>query len=422
MKINKPENVNYAAQVVRVPAVIDLPGLDNLVGVPVLGHQALTQRDGVAVGELKIAFTAETQLSDAYAHENDLYRHENLNKTGETGYLEDNRRVKAIRLRKHVSNALLMPLESVAFTGVDLADLTEGVTFDKLGDHEICRKYVVRAQKVGTSTAKKIESAFKRVDKKVFPEHLDTDNYFRSAHLLYSGREVVTTQKLHGTSFRAGRVPVLRQKTWRERFARWFGVRVDDYEYDAVFGSRKVIKDANNPNQNHHYGFDLWTDYGRHIEELIPAGYIVYGELIGWTPDGAPLQKNYTYHVPKGEAELYVYRVAHVNAAGVLSDLSWDGVKVFCRDRGLKWVPELARITVYDAEAFTKQFLDERLADHGDWNEPPLIVSDHKTVDEGVCFRQEGLVPTILKAKSPKFLEHETKLLDKGEEDMEAAA
>jgi hypothetical protein len=30
-------------------------------------------------------------------------------------------------------------------------------------------------------------------------------------------------------------------------------------------------------------------------------------------------------------------------------------------------------------------------------------------------------VPEIYKAKSPAFLEHETKLLDKGEEDLESA-
>lgn len=48
-------------------------------------------------------------------------------------------------------------------------------------------------------------------------------------------------------------------------------------------------------------------------------------------------------------------------------------------------------------------------------------MSDKKTVDEGICLRQEGLVPKILKAKSPIFLGHETKLLDEGVEDLESA-
>jgi hypothetical protein len=40
-------------------------------------------------------------------------------------------------------------------------------------------------------------------------------------------------------------------------------------------------------------------------------------------------------------------------------------------------------------------------------------------VDEGVCVRWDGLQPLILKAKSPVFLGHETKLLDRGETNLE---
>lgn len=426
MKIEKPANLNYAAQVVRIPALVELPGLDNLIGVPVLGGQALTQKGEKRVGDLAIAFTAETQLAGGYACHNSLYRSAGLNADpAEKGYLEDNARIKAIRLRKHVSNALLMPLESLSYTGVDLADLTEGVAFDKLGDHEICRKYETPVKHVNNPAKSKVERAFKRVDTKVFPEHLSTDNYWRSRHLLRGGADVVVSQKLHGTSFRAGRVPVLREHKWHEKLLRRLGVRIDSHEYAVVFGSRKVIKDVNNPNQQHYYASDIWTEYGKKIADLIPAGYLVYGELIGWTPDGSPLQKGYTYHLPVGEAELYVYRVAHVNADGMLSDLSWDGVKDFCKFRGLKWTPELTRaLPDSDLEDVIAGFMDLRInQEHGNvWNEPALPLSNPKTVDEGVCIRQEGLVPTLLKCKAPKFLEHETKLLDEGDSDMESAA
>lgn len=212
-------------------------------------------------------------------------------------------------------------------------------------------------------------------------------------------------------------------------------IKIPKYEHDVVFGSRKVIKDPNNPNQQHYYatsGDDLWTHYGKRIADLIPANMIVYGELIGWTPDGAPIQKNYTYDLPQGQCELYVYRVAHVNVDGVLSDLSWDGVVEFCKYRGLKWAPELCR--VHPGPAFLDRIIDEVMDERiaglepqdwlqtPGWKDDPVIVSSHKTVDEGVCIRQEGFVPTILKAKSPKFLEHETKLLDEGDSDMESAA
>ena len=78
VKFDPPKNINYAASVVRIPALIPLEGLDNLVGVPILGHQALTQK-GKEVGDLAVAFTAETQLSEAYCHHNNLYRDATLN-------------------------------------------------------------------------------------------------------------------------------------------------------------------------------------------------------------------------------------------------------------------------------------------------------------------------------------------------------
>ncbi|AEK10156.1 RNA ligase [Mycobacterium phage SirDuracell] len=441
MKLDAPKNKNYAAQVVRVPATLELKGLDNLVGVPVLGCQALTQRDTME-GDLRIAFTVETQLSVDYAHYNNLFRDAERNEDpNETGYLENHRRIKAMKLRGHKSSALLMPLGSVAWTGVDPSELQEGDTFDTLNGHEICRKYELPVKHTHGAKASKVQRAFKRVDSKVFPEHLDTDNFFRSAHLLEAGREVVVTQKLHGTSIRVGNVPVLRQKKWLERFInRW--VKTPDYEFDVVYGSRKVIKDVNNPNQNHYYQSDIWTEYGKKIAALIPEGFIVYGELIGWTPDGQPIQKGYTYDVPRGEAHLYVYRVAHINSQGHLSDLSWGGVKQFCQVRGLKWTPEMDRVSFGGADPeypsieeltqYITQAMDMRYADHYDKTvagtavaaliDRPISLSDKKSVDEGVCLRQDGLVPTILKAKSPKFFEYETKLLDSGEVDTESAA
>lgn len=413
MKLEAPRNANYAATVFRVGTPVTLAGLDNLDGIPTFGHQALTQK-GKAVGDLVIAFTAETALSGEYAAANDLYRESELNADPlAKGYLEKNGRIRAIRLRGHTSNALLMPLSSVEYTGVDWLKFQEGDTFDQLNGHPICEKYIVPVKPTNNPARTKLEKAFKRVTTKQFPEHLDTDNYWRNKHLLEPGREVVVTQKLHGTSIRVGNVPVLRELSRRDRWAKRFGVKVVEHEHAVVFGSRKVIKDF--------YASDIWTEFGKTIAELIPEGMIVYGELIGWTPDGKPLQKNYTYHLPKGACELYVYRVAHVNRLGNMADLPWDGVKAFCTARGLSWVPELYRTRPEGLEATVDALMNERLADRGGWVDVPLIVSSHKTVDEGVVVRQDGLVPVLLKAKSPLFLEHETKMLDAEVIDIESA-
>lgn len=428
MKFDKPLNANYAATVIRIPATLDLPGLDRLVGVPVMGqYQALTQKHNTTKGDLMIAFTTETQLSEEYAAFNNLYRSAELNADkNEQGYLDLNRRIKALRLRGNVSNALLMPLSSVDFTGIEWWELEEGDTFDTINGHPICQKYVVRHIHANNPAKSKVDKAFKRVTTKVFPEHLETDQYGRCKHLLQPGREVVITQKLHGTSWRGGNVPAIRELTWKDRLARRLGIRVVEKEHEVWFGSRKVIKDPGNDRQAHHYDTDLWTAFGQTVKDIIPEGYLVYGELIGFVPGThTPLQKNYTYDLKSGTAELYVYRVANVNADGFLSDLSWDGVKQFCQARGLKWVPELARVPVDMVDDWLEaakdvRFFDEWHRDENTFLEVPLILSHHLTVDEGVCLRQEGLTPVILKAKSAVFLEHETRMLDAEEVDIES--
>ena len=419
MRLDAPKNVNYAAQIIRVPAVVELAGLDNLVGVPVLGHNALTQRAGAAVGELKVAFTAETQLSHEYAHNNNLYREAGLNADpAEKGYLERNRRVRAIKLKGHRSDALLMPLSSLAFATSGWADLREGDTFDRIGDVEICRKYEIVQKHKQNPAKSKVEKAFKRVDKKMLPEHVSTDNYYRSACLNPKNAEVIVTAKYHGTSIRISNTIVKARRTWRERLAAKLGVRVVEYEYDYVHGSRKVIKDPRSEAQQHFYGFDLWTREGEKLRGILPQGVIVYGELVGWAESGSPIQPSYDYGIPEGECRLFVYRVARVSPDGFLSDLSWDQVREFCRERGLSHVPELWRGPHFEFNS--DDWLEKRFRDSGHGECLPL--PNKKLVDEGVVLRVDGVLPQFYKLKSPTFLQFETKRLDSGEVDMESAA
>lgn len=414
MKLEAPENANYAATVVVVRHINELANCDNVVGVPFMGYQAIVSKD-TKIGDIGVLFTAETQLSEEYARLNNLHRHGDKNDNpGVTGYLEDNRRVKALKFRGHQSDALFMPLDSLTeFANVD--DLNVGDTFDKLNGREVCKKYLAKqpgVQRIDKNAVKK----FTRVESQYMPEHYSTDNYFRNSEHLPENADIVVTQKLHGTSIRIGNTIVKRKLNWRERFAKRLGIKVADTEYDLVYGSRKVIKDANNPDQAHFYGHDLWSQVGARYSDRVPQNFILYGEVIGYTEDGGEIQKNYTYDLAPGENELYVYRVAIVTNSGQLVDLSWDAVKNFCDQAGIKYTPELWRGKHKDFDALI--WMDKRYAD----NHLAGVVqlSSHKTVDEGVCIRAEGLAPYILKAKSPIFLQHESRMLDEEAVDVEA--
>lgn len=416
MHIDAPENANYAAVVVKIATIVPLAGSDFIVGTPLLGYQAIVGKATTNVGDLGIVFPPECQLSENYCYENNLYRHQNLNRDPlGKGYLEDNRRVRAMKFRGHRSDCLFMPLSSLAYTGADLSKLKVGDIFDTLNGQTICRKYVIPVR--GGFTPRVEKNKVARIESKFLPEHFDSDNFFRNRHAIDSATRVVVTQKLHGTSVRIGHTVVKRPLSRFERVLRRFGVRIVETEYDYVFGSRKVIKDANDPNQAHYYDTDIWTLTGKTVEGILPQGYLVYGEIVGWTPFGSPIQSNYTYDLPEGASRLYVYRIATINPQGRVTDLSWDQVEEFCRDTGLTHVPELWSGQMKDF--VVEDYLDKRFFDEGRGYEMPVPLSDKDTVDEGVCIRVDGLAPYILKAKSPIFLGFETKMLDDEVVDLE---
>lgn len=217
MKLNKPENENYAAVVTTIKAINRLEGCDNVVGTPIFGFQAIVGRDS-QIGDVGIVFPAETQLSEEFARENNLHRHGDKNKDeGAKGYLEDNRRVKAMKFRGHRSDCLFMPLESLSYIKkLDLSQFNEGDSFDMIGEHEICKKYVIKTTR-REARLEKNKLKFTRVDKKFLPEHFDSDNYFRNMEVIPPERQVIVTQKLHGTSVRIGHTYVRRHLSFFER-------------------------------------------------------------------------------------------------------------------------------------------------------------------------------------------------------------
>jgi hypothetical protein len=418
MKLDEPKNKNYAAIVVQIKDLVELDNSDNLLGFPAFGYQAIVSKD-TEIGTWGVIFPPETQLSEEYCRKNNLHRHGDRNEDPDkVGYLEDTRRVKALKLRGNRSDALFMPLESLVYTGVKLDELQEGDLFDTLGKHEICKKYLIKEP--GVQRLDKNKSAkFRRVDNVAFPLHLDTDNYFRNCHTIPDEQFVTVTQKLHGTSVRVGRVKVARKLRWFEKLAKKVGVRVSEEEYDNIYGSRRVIKDANDPDQQGFYSTDVWTETGHQLDGIMPDDYMFYGEIIGWTSDGSAIQPNYTYNLPAKQNALYIYRIAHVSNGGrTVVDLSWDQVKLMCKDLGLNHVPELWSGFHRDFNA--DDWLDTRYFENGYPNAVPMSGSK-KLVDEGVVVRVERLIPYCLKAKSPIFLGHETKLLDKGVVDLESA-
>jgi RNA ligase len=418
LHLNEP---NYSAQVVRINAILPLEGADRLVGIPLFGMQALVSKGSHEVGELGVLFSTESQLSEDFCKNNNLYSDPSLNVDPfAKGYMPTNRRVRAIKLRGHNSNALFMPLSSLAYTGFNIQDLQEGDAFNALGDSQICKKYIIR-NTPGTPGKNKQRNQLRksRIEPKLIPEHVDTDNWWKNEHKVSEDAEIIVTAKLHGTSVRLAHQICDRTLSRLEKVLKWFGFKIQETEYDYFAASRRVVKDMKRPDWetlDHYYKKDLYNEALDKVRHVIPKGYVIYAELIGWSGD-APIQKNYTHRIPQGEFEMYVYRITNVNPDGLSVDLEWHQVKELCTLWGIKHVPEIWKGKKKDFSP--DPYMDKKFViDLGLTQCPPL--DDTAPCDEGLVIRVNGVTPYLLKAKAPLFLGHETAILDEGVVDLES--
>ena len=410
---------NYCATVVQIDRLFPLENCDNLVGFNVFWFTAIVSKD-TKEWDVGIVFTAETRLSEEFCKQNNLYREPTFNADQtKKGYIEANRRVRAVKLRGNKSSALFMPLVSIDNIGwCASAKLEIWNSFNSIDGVEICKKYFVPTrQSAYANKVKGKEKKFIRIDNKTFPEHLDTENYRKNKDKYQDYSLVNVTQKLHGSSGRFWLVKVRKKLKWYEKLLKKLWVRIDETEYDYIYWSRKVIKNWNiiEWENTGFYASNIWKVVLERYKTALPKDYILYGEIIWWTEWGWPIQKDYTYDLSQGECELYIYRIAIVNEDGVSVDLTMSQIRKFCMMGGLKHVPIL-RV------GYHKDFVAEERIDktfHPNYDEAvPLCKTS--PCDEWVCIREEWLQPYVTKAKSPMFLEKETKDLDEGVIDTES--
>ena len=123
------------------------PNADRLVLATCFNNTVCIAKDKYYEGQIGVYFPADLQLSMEYCERNGLLAvYENgVNVSG--GYMDPAKRnVRAIKLRGEQSDGLFMPLDSLAYTGIDLATLTIGEQITTLNGHEICRKYIPRTR------------------------------------------------------------------------------------------------------------------------------------------------------------------------------------------------------------------------------------------------------------------------------------
>ena len=318
MKLTNP---NYCCTVVTIKNIIPLEWCDNVVAVQFFWQNAIVSKD-IKLWDVWLFFTSEVELWDKYCKNNNLYRHSELNSNTELKwYIEDSRRVKAIKFRWHKSSWLFMPLSSLYYLWV--LELKDWDVFNEIWWEVIADKYFVPT--INTNNIKWLNKKEERIDVKQFPEHLDSV-HFRRAN--YNPMDYITvTQKLHWSSARLWNVLVKKKLSLLDKIVKYLWVNVNVNEYDSIYASRRVIKNwgFENVDSKWFYNNDIWKLVNDKYKSAIPQNRILYWEIIWWDNE-KPIQKNYTYNLPKWELEFYCYRISVINEKWISIDLSYKAL------------------------------------------------------------------------------------------------
>lgn len=419
--------MSYKAIITKITNVEPHPNADRLRITKILGYNVVIGLD-TEVDDRVILFPPDGQLSEIYAEKNDLVGYKDP-ETGERkgGFFEKNRRVKATRLRSVKSEAYIADIESLAFTGVDLNSLEDGMEFNEINGFKICDKYYTPATIRAMQGGRKQRRA-----NDFFHKHFDTAQYRRNKNDIQKNAIIYINLKLHGTSARGGFVLDTKKlnlnvlkKFWNKTFGHIFGMikPKEQIDFDYLIGTRNVILD--NPDtqkgfykkfgSSEQFRFDSFNSF----KEFLHKGETVYSELVGFVDENTPimpfvatekannkeLQKKYgekmkyLYGCNPPECHQYVYRITQISDDGFVTELPYYQMVRRVKEMGLKTAPLLCDPFIFDGD-FEK--LDEIVES---FTEGPDLIDDSH-IREGIVIRAENPDGTtvFLKNKSFDFL------------------
>lgn len=305
-------------EVCQVKEIQPIPKADRLELVLVKGWQCVVQKDRFKIGDSVVYIPIDSILP------HDL---ENILFGPDSKITLDKSRVRTIKIRGAISQGLVIGLPEI---GLD-PNLEIGTNVqEKLG----IKKYEPPERRSGSIT--RGQQTSKKQINPYFSKYSDIENIKNYPDILL-GEEVLISEKIHGTNWRAGYVPVITRNIWMRIINKLFKYYKNKQEF--VYGSKniqlqyKLLKESKYFDEmfgkNIYWGMVQKYDIIDKLKEY--KNIILYGEAYG---NG--VQKNYHYGCKQGEHKL------------VIIDIKIDGVylntleaKDFANLLGLDFVPIL---------------------------------------------------------------------------------
>lgn len=450
IKISKSKTYRdeYSASCVRIGETFPIEGKDRIVKTLVNGLSIVIGKNDFQTGDVAVYCANETVIHELFLHLNNMYDDKELNiDKDKRGYVNKHGRIRCIKLGGVPSYGILLTPQSIAtFLNLPVETVTQfleehvGEDFDEINGEQFVHVYVPPVKENNhVSKGDKRNAKLKRfkllIDNGTFRFHYSTSQFQKEIKCFSPDEKVFISNKLHGTSAIFSNTLTNVPTNWFKRMWRKFITHRDEYDqkYNLIYSSRTVIKNQYiNPNQKEggYYGDDVWGHWAKKLGGLIPENYCVYGEIVGFTPNGSPIQKGYDYGCSGGQSKLMVYRLT-------INGKEQD-------------IPEVIKFGEYLKENLGVDVLEFPLLFEGTLQElyPDLDTSNHwhenvlenmknekrfhmeenekmcknKVPVEGVVIRKSldiHPLPSAWKLKTNKFFFRESSLIDEGEIDIE---
>lgn len=428
LTISEGADPNYLASVVTIKNIRPHSNADRLRLTTVFGNQVIISTTNYE-GELMVYFPVESAICAKYLTWANMFDDVGLNADPKApkGYFSTKRRVKPAKLRGEISNGIVIPVAKIAeFFGISESEFKDGDTFDTVGDEKFVEKYIPRITKQGEAREPRVKGPKEKGVKELllpnqFRFHDKTTQLGRAVHTILPNDIISVTSKLHGTSaVFANILSKVDIPKWKRWICEFVGIRYEMEEYKFIYSSRNTIKSRRDGS----FTDDVWGEWAQALEPKLPAGFSIYGEIVGYTKNGRAIQKDYAYGCNPLENQLYVYRVTYTDRVGQVLELDWQAVRDFCEQYNLQAVP-----TYFYGKASDLFDID---TEEGNWNdkflelltetylEKPCEICNTGIVREGICLRREtSSHKNAWKLKSFAFLQKESADRDNDVSNME---